>query len=65
MDPVPTVLAREFPDREPQTVEPVPRGNRKRTVLVDFADDMAEIDPEFSVEEATDGAVGATPPSHE
>jgi len=33
--------------------------------LVDFADDMAEIDPEFSVEEATDGAVGATPPSHE
>lgn len=33
--------------------------------LVDFADDRAEIDPEFSVEEATDGAVGATPPSHE
>jgi predicted CopG family antitoxin len=33
--------------------------------LVDFADDMAEVDPDFSVEEATDGAVGATPPSQE
>ena len=37
MDSVATVLAREFPDREPQAVEPVSRGNRKRTVLVDFA----------------------------
>jgi aminoglycoside phosphotransferase (APT) family kinase protein len=43
MDPVATVLAREFPDREPQTVEPVPRGNRKRTVLVDFADDSVVV----------------------
>ncbi|MFB6176928.1 MAG: hypothetical protein ABEI99_07260 [Halobaculum sp.] len=33
--------------------------------LTDFAEDMAENDPEFSVEEATDGAVDVTPPSHE
>jgi hypothetical protein len=33
--------------------------------LVDFADDVAEAEPDFSVEEATDGAVGATPPSVE
>lgn len=33
--------------------------------LVDFAEDMAEIDPDFSVSEATDGSVDATPPSTE
>jgi len=33
--------------------------------LTDFADDAAELDLDFSVEEATDGAVGATPPTHE
>ncbi|MFC6875023.1 hypothetical protein [Halobellus marinus] len=33
--------------------------------LTDFADDAAELDLDFSVEEATDGAVGATPPSQE
>lgn len=33
--------------------------------LLDFSDDVAEIDPDFSVEEATDGAVGVTPPSNE
>lgn len=33
--------------------------------LTDFADGAAELDLEFSVEEATDGSVGATPPSRE
>ncbi|MXR40651.1 hypothetical protein GRX01_04720 [Halobaculum sp. WSA2] len=33
--------------------------------LTDFADDAAELDLNFSVEEATDGAVGATSPTHE
>ena len=33
--------------------------------LTDFADDAAELDLDFSVEGETDGAVGATPPSHE
>jgi predicted CopG family antitoxin len=33
--------------------------------LTDFADDAAELDLEFSVEEATDGSVSATPPVHE
>lgn len=32
--------------------------------LTEFADDAAELDIDESVEEATDGAVGATPPSH-
>ena len=32
--------------------------------LTEFADDAAELDLDESVEEATDGAVGATPPSH-
>lgn len=31
--------------------------------LTDFAEDADELDLEFSVEEATDGSVGATPPS--
>ena len=30
--------------------------------LTEFADDAAELDLDFSVEEATDGAVDATPP---
>jgi hypothetical protein len=33
--------------------------------LTDFADDTAELDLDFSVREATDGAVGATPPATE
>jgi len=33
--------------------------------LTEFADDAAELDIDESVEEATDGAVGATPPGHE
>ena len=33
--------------------------------LTDFSDDAAELDLDFSVEEATDGSVSATPPSHE
>lgn len=33
--------------------------------LTDFADDAAALDLGFSVEEETDGSVGATPPSHE
>jgi hypothetical protein len=31
--------------------------------LVEFAEDAKDLDVEFSVEEATDGSVGATPPS--
>lgn len=30
--------------------------------LTDFADDAAKLDLDVSVEEATDGSVGATPP---
>lgn len=33
--------------------------------LIDFADDAEELDLDVSIEEATDGTVGATPPSHE
>ncbi len=33
--------------------------------LMEFADDADELDLDFSVEEATDGAVGATPPGRE
>lgn len=33
--------------------------------LTDFADDAAELDLDVSIEEATDGSVGATPPSLE
>lgn len=33
--------------------------------LTDFADDVAKLDIDVSVEEATDGSVGATPPTHE
>ncbi|KAB7515635.1 hypothetical protein DM867_00350 [Halosegnis rubeus] len=33
--------------------------------LSQFADDAAELDLDFSVEEATDGAVDATPPGEE
>jgi hypothetical protein len=33
--------------------------------LTDFADDAAELDLDVSVEEATDGSVGATPPGSE
>jgi hypothetical protein len=33
--------------------------------LTDFADDAAELDLDASVEEATDGSVGVTPPSLE
>jgi predicted CopG family antitoxin len=33
--------------------------------LTEFADDADELDLDFSVEEATDGAVGATPPGRE
>lgn len=33
--------------------------------LTAFADDAAELDLDVSVEEATDGSVGATPPTHE
>lgn len=33
--------------------------------LAEFADDAADLDVDFGVEEATDGAVGATPPTHE
>lgn len=33
--------------------------------LTDFADDAAELDLNVSVEETTDGSVGATPPGSE
>lgn len=33
--------------------------------LTEFADDAAELELDSSVEEATDGSVGATSPSHE
>ena len=33
--------------------------------LTDFADDAAELELDVSVEEATDGSVGATPPGSE
>jgi hypothetical protein len=33
--------------------------------LTDFADDAAELDLDVSVEEMTDGSVGATPPGLE
>lgn len=33
--------------------------------LTDFADDAAELDLDVSVEEMTDGSVGATPPELE
>jgi hypothetical protein len=33
--------------------------------LTDFADDAAELDLDVSVEETTDGSVGATPPGSE
>ncbi|PSQ05225.1 hypothetical protein BRC97_09810 [Halobacteriales archaeon QS_6_71_20] len=33
--------------------------------LIDLADDAEELDLDVSIEEATDGTVGATPPSHE
>lgn len=33
--------------------------------LTDFADDASELNLDFSVEDVTDGAVGATPPSQE
>jgi len=33
--------------------------------LIDFADDAEDLDLDVSIEEATDGSVGATPPSHE
>jgi predicted CopG family antitoxin len=33
--------------------------------LTDFADDAADLDLAFSVEEATDGTGGATPPAPE
>ena len=32
--------------------------------LLDFANDAAELDLDFSVEEAVDGAVEVTPPDH-
>ena len=33
--------------------------------LTDFADDMAEVNLDFNVEEATDGAIDTTPPKRE
>jgi len=33
--------------------------------LTDFADDAAQLDLDVSVEAATDGSVGATPPGQE
>lgn len=33
--------------------------------LTDFADDVEELDLDFSVEETADGSVSATPPGHE
>lgn len=33
--------------------------------LTEFADDAADLDLDVSVEEATDGSVSATPPTHE
>jgi len=33
--------------------------------LTDFADDAVDINPDFSVAEATDGSVGVAPPGQE